>query len=156
MSQNPAALRIVCLTFMLLPGPVGAAWPQGKPAESGPVWKATKVLSVGDALPDEPGEKVLELSGSWWCGPDFALVWARVATGDNGWALVSVREGRVKTVLREAGEATSKYAGEGAEAIKLVKHSFWLSSSSLYPGNGVCYINDVRGRGEIQARAAGF
>jgi hypothetical protein len=144
--------RTVQLTLVLalfLSGLVVEAHQQ--PAAAATSWKASKILAIGDAVPDEPGARILEFGAGWFIPPNLSVVWARIAPGDKGWALLSIKGEQVRTVLREGDQASSRYAAEGTEPIKFSRSYTWNAGATLIvAGGGALYISDQRRQGLLQ------
>ncbi|MEK6372469.1 MAG: hypothetical protein AABO58_07205 [Acidobacteriota bacterium] len=104
-------------------------------------WKATLLLSIGEKLPDE-GAQVQEIGPAFWCPPDMTVAWVR--TGQSGapgaWAIVSVKQGQVKTVIREASDAVSKYAAPDVKPMRVSYGSKWVGTTGVIPARGRAFI----------------
>jgi hypothetical protein len=120
------------------------------PSAGAAVWKSSPLLSVGDKLADEPTLQVQQIGETFWSPPDMLLAWVRVAPAEtpDGWALVSIRQGKVKTLFREGKEVVSKYAAAGSAPIRVVHETKWYAATSVIPLRGHAMVGPFRWDGE--------
>lgn len=103
-------------------------------------WRATKLLSVGDKLPDDAGLQVQEIGDAYWSPPGMVVAWVRVGVAENAWMLVSIKGGKVKSIIREGKESISRYAAADAKPMRILHDSKWLGVTSVVPGRDRVFI----------------
>lgn len=84
-----------------------------EPAPSGP-WRATPLVLAASPIPDLPGDRFVDF-GTVFVRPGGELVfWAKLAgrEDERSWALFSLRDGALKTILEEGEAVTSRYSAE--------------------------------------------
>lgn len=141
-----------CLFFALLA--IGIV----RPAAAAAPWQSTALLSVGDELADDAALHVEELGETYWCPPDMVVAWVRVAAADapTPWMLVSIKQGKVKSIIRQGKHSTlraevtaSRYATPTAKPIR-VEHD--PTKGARLP----TYVLPARGRAFISGQSMIF
>ena len=106
MTWRARAFRIFLLGLALL---TQAAWAGELVLRVSEGWEATRIVS------DAPQTALLEF-GEQFALPSGELVfWGRIRDGRDGWALLSLQAGRLRTILQEGEKSTSRYGEPGVQ-----------------------------------------
>lgn len=93
------------------------------------------LVTSSSAVSDQPGGKILEVGGIYPLRAGELVFWGRLAGREEGgvWALLSWKAGRIRTLLEEGTEVTSRYADP---AFRFNVHRSVGRYAQLEPRNG--------------------
>jgi hypothetical protein len=73
----------------------------------------------------------------------MVVAWVRVgpAGTPTAWMLVSLKQGKVKSIIREGADSVSKYAAPAMQPMRIFYESKWLSGTTpVHCTRGRCYV----------------
>ncbi len=123
-----------------------AAWfPGAQLAGAAPPasWRATALVTIATPIPDLPGSRFVEF-GELFARPGNEIdFWARLAGREEGraWALFALRDGRLRTILEEGEEVTSRYALEPGRKFHVHRRATMHPTLYLYEGELLAFTS---------------
>ena len=105
---------------------------------SNSVWTRKTLLSSGDKIADDPSLVVQSIGETYWCPPDMLVAWVRVGPVEapDAWLLVSIRQGVVKSIIRQGPESKSRYGTPDLSPTRITKDSKWLGTTGVFAARG--------------------
>lgn len=96
-------------------------------------WTLEPLVVRNASIPDLPDRRILEIGEIYTLGEEI-IFWARVAEKQYSWALLSWKNGVLRTIAMEGENAPSQYAAPGMKSLHLHHDGSWHPATRIIAG----------------------
>jgi len=113
-----------------------------QPAPAAP-WRATTLVTTASPIPDLPDGRFVDFGNAFARPGGEVVFWAKLAGREEkrSWALFSVRDGMLRTILEEGEEVTSRYAAEPGRRFHVHATGIWHPVTVMHNGRWLSFTS---------------